>query len=127
MGFVNPPIWLGPSSDHGKAGVTVARHLSLVTLCSSARGEDCSSVGAVVGMVEGEAPGIGEIEVTVVLEEGVGSSPTVDPSFVGTIASHAGGFALIPHGEEVGLSKDSFAWPHLMDSHEALFEVNDVA
>jgi hypothetical protein len=127
FGFVNSPIRLGPSSDHGKAEVTVARHLPFATLCSLAGGEDCFGFGAAVGLVEGEAPGIDKIEVTTVPKKGAGSSPTVDPSFMGMTASHAGGSALIPHGEEVGLGEGPFAWPHPANSHEALFEVNDVA
>jgi hypothetical protein len=90
-------------------------------------GEDCSGVGAAAGLVEGEAPGISEIEVTTIPEEGAGSSLTVDPSFMGMIAGHAGGSVLIPHGEEVGLGEGPFTWPHPADSCEALFEVNDVA
>ena len=57
----------------------------------------------------------------------MGSSPAVDPSFVGMAACPVGGSALVPHGEEVGPSKDPFVWPHLIDHHEALFEVNDMA
>jgi hypothetical protein len=91
------------------------------------RGEDCFGIGAAAGLVEGEALCISEIEVTTILEKGAGWSPAVDPSFVGTIASHAGGSTLIPHGEKVGLGEGPFSWPHPVDSPEALFEVNDVA
>ena len=38
LGFVNPPIWLGPLLDHGEAEVNVAQHLHLATLCSPAGG-----------------------------------------------------------------------------------------
>jgi hypothetical protein len=45
-------------------------------------------------MVEGEAPGVIEIEVTTVSEEGTGSPPTVDQSFMGTVAGPIGGVCL---------------------------------
>lgn len=51
--FVNPPMWLGPSSGHGEAVVTMAWHLPLVTLCSPAEGECCSDVGIAADMIEG--------------------------------------------------------------------------
>jgi hypothetical protein len=42
-------------------------------------------------MVEGEAPGVIEIEVTTISEEGTGSPPAINPSFVGTAADPIGG------------------------------------
>lgn len=38
-----------------------------------------------------------------------------------------GGPALVPHGEEVGPSRDPLVWPHPMDPREALFVVDDMA
>jgi hypothetical protein len=37
-------------------------------------------------MVKGEAPSVIEIEVTTISEEGMGSPPAIDPSFVGMAA-----------------------------------------
>lgn len=45
---------------YGKAELTVAWHLPLVTLCSPARGEGCSSIGIAVGAIEGEVLSAGE-------------------------------------------------------------------
>lgn len=105
----------------------MARHLPLVTLRLSADDEGCSGVRAAASLVEGKVPGVGEIGVIVVPEEGAGSPPAVDPSFVGMTVTQAGGSVLTPHGEEVSLGEDPFVWPHLASSREAPFEVNDTA
>lgn len=94
-GFVNPPTWLSPSLGRGKAMVTMSRHFPLVTLCSPARGKGCSSVGVAVDAIEGEVLGASEAEVTTTMKGGMGLSPVVDPSFVGSIADHVGGPTLV--------------------------------
>ena len=124
---MNLPIRLGPSSGRGEAKATVARHLPLATLCLPVDDEGCSNVGAVAGLVEGKALGVGEIRVIAVPKEEEGSPPTFDPSFMGTIVTQAGGSILTPCDEEVGLGEDPFIWPHLVGSHEALFMVNVAA
>ena len=78
-------------------------------------------------MVKGVALGVNEIEATVVLEEGAGSLPTVDPSFVGIAITQADGSVLTPCGEEISLGKNPFVWPYLVASHEAPFKVNNAA
>lgn len=57
-------------------------------------------------MVEGKASGVSEIGVVAIPEEGVGSPPIVDPSFVGTTITQASGSILTLHCEEVILGED---------------------
>lgn len=107
--------------------VTIAQHLPLVTLCSLAMAEDCSDAGSAAGMVKREVPYVGEVEATATLEEGASSLSTIDPPLIGAIASGANEMALVVHREEVGPNKCSFAWPHPIDPHKALFVLNDTA
>lgn len=115
LGFVNPPIWLGPSSSHSEAVVTVARCLPLATLCSLAMVESCSNIGAMIVVVEGEAPNVSEDEAAAALEDEMDSPSTIDPSLMGTAVYDVGGSALVPHDEDVIPSGDHLIWPHPMD------------
>jgi hypothetical protein len=67
LGFVNPPIWLGRSSSHSGATVTVARRLSLLT-CLPTMAEDYFDAAATVGVVDTEAPNVGKVGATIVPE-----------------------------------------------------------
>lgn len=118
LGFVNPPIWLGPSSSRSEAAVTIAWCLPLVTLCSLVVSESWSDVVATIGMIEGEASDAGEDEVTIAPTEETDSPSSIDPPVMGTIVSGVGGLALVPHDEEVGPSKDPLIWSHPMDDEE---------
>ena len=106
LGFVNLPIHLGPSLDHSEGKATMAWHLPLMTLRLLVNDEGCFGIRVAVGLVEGKASGVGEIGVVAIPEEGVGSSPIIDPSFVGTVVTQADGSILTLHGEEVILGED---------------------
>lgn len=126
LGSVNLPIRLGLSLYYNGATVIVARCLPLVTLCAPNTGEDYSDAGAAVGVVEREAPNVGEVRATTAPEVGVDSPSAIDPPLTGASADGADGLALALRGEEVGPSEDPFAWPHPTDPREALFMVDDI-
>ena len=75
--------------------MTVTRHLPLRTLCSLTRGKVCSSVRVAADAIEGEVSGVDEAKVTTALEGGMGLSPIVDPSFIGSATDRVGGPALV--------------------------------
>ena len=58
------------SSGYSEAEVTVAWHLPLTTLCTSAVGEDCSDAGAAEVVVERETPNAGAVGAFAGPEEG---------------------------------------------------------
>lgn len=95
LGFVNPPTWLGPSSSHGEAMVTVTWHLPLMTLCSLARGKGYFGIRVAADPIKGDVSGAGEVEVITAPKGGMGLSPIVDPLFVGSIADHIDGPTLV--------------------------------
>lgn len=86
----------------------MARCLPHATLHLLADDEGCSDIGAVVSLVEGKVLGADEIGVIAILEEGVSSQPTIDPSFMGMTVTQADGSVLTPRGEVVSLSEDPF-------------------
>ena len=58
-------------------------------------GEGYSSVGVAVDAIKGEVLATGEAEVTTAVKGGMGLSPVVDPSFVGSVADRIGGPTLV--------------------------------
>lgn len=73
----------------------VTWHHPLMTLCSSTRGKVCSSIRVAADAIEEEVLDVGEAEVTTTLEGGMGLSPVVDPSFIGSATDRVGGPTLV--------------------------------
>ena len=72
------------------------------------QGKGCFGFRIVAGVIEREVSSAGETKEAAILEEGMGLSPIVNPSFVGLAADHVGGSALVFHKKEIGPSEDPF-------------------